>query len=228
MAYARIGARVLGFGLGYTRRVTTRGSVAACVPMGLLLLTTFVACGSTANVSEVYTGLDAPDGKGETRRRNVFFTDSKEIHCIAEVGVGRSNVTLEGKFHQVRAYNFQSNEFFTTDRFLGYVDVKPEPTTDGPLYLDLELRPVGPDGKPKDGLPFEAGSYVCEVMLDGEIAGTANFNVDFPPCPAALIVNGTTCFGFFTGGTDCPKYGLRSDDPAKCQCSETKGWECDE
>ncbi len=204
-----------------------------CLSVAVLAVPVFGACSTTANISDVYTGLDAPDANGDTRRRTVFFTDTKEIHCIAEMGVGRPDVTVETFIHQIRAFDFQANEFFETDRYLGFVEIKPERQggSDGqpskPVYLDFVLGRVDADGQPKDDAPFEAGSYVCEVALDGEIQKTARFNIDFPPCPSAFLVPNGPCFRFFKEGDECPQYGILSDDPAKCTCSALRGWECD-
>ncbi len=200
-----------------------RARLAACFPVALLALTLFSACTTTARVNEVYTALDS-DG---VRRRNVFFTDTIEIHCLAEVGVGRPDVTVETYIHQIRAYNFQTSTFFETDRYLGYVEIKPDVSKDRPAVIDLSLGRVDAEGKPADNAPFTAGSYICEVALDGTIEKTAPFNIDFPPCPPAFLIPGGPCFGFFTEATKCPKYGLLSDDPAECICSPTKGWICD-
>lgn len=192
----------------------------------VLVVLLLVACSTTARISDVYTALDE-DG---FRRRDVFFTDTNEIHCIAEAGIGRPDVTIEGVIHQIRAYDFANNKFFETDRYLGYAELQPkkaEGNASGPTKIDLRLERVGPDGKPKDDAPYVAGSYVCEISLDGEQQGRAAFNIDFPPCPTAIIPNGTRCFGFYPNATECPKFGEKSADPAKCKCQET-GWECAE
>jgi hypothetical protein len=130
--------------------------------------------------------------------------------------------------HQIRAYDFAANRFFETDRYLGYTEFKPGVTKDGPAKIDLALARVGPDGKPKDDEPYTAGSYVCEMLLDGKVEGTAPFNIDFPPCPPAYIVVGGPCYRFYPAGQQCPKYGEKSRDQKQCRCSEAKGWECDE
>lgn len=198
----------------------------ACISVGLFALTAFSACATTANIVEVYTGLDAPDGKGETRRRELFYTDTNEIHCIARAGIGRANATIEGYIHQIRRYNFDTNEFDEVNRYIGFVEIKPEPSKD-PIYIDLKLGRVDADGKPSDDAPFIAGSYVCEVALDGVIERTAPFNIDIAPCPPASLVPGGPCFGFYPHGQNCPKYGERADAIPSCRCDRKEGWQCD-
>src|SRR5688572_11322159 len=74
---------------------------------GLFVLPVVASCTATANITEVYTSIDAT---GE-RRRNVFFTDSKEIHCLAEYGSGRTDVTFEGIIRQLQEYDFERSTF---------------------------------------------------------------------------------------------------------------------
>lgn len=205
--------------------VAHRGPLAARVFASILALTAVSACSTTANVVDLYMGLDAPDSHGETRRRKLFYTDTAEIHCIAQVGVGRPNATLEGYIRQVRAYDFNRNEFFETNRILAYTEENPQPSQE-PVYLDMKLERLGPDGEPSDDAPYLAGSYVCELALDGEVQKSAAFNIDLAPCPPAFIVPETPCFGFHPEGNECPKYGERSTDPATCRCTKS-GWQCD-
>ncbi len=209
----------------YTRGVRPGGFFTASVSLGFVALTTFSACSTTANINEVYTALDS-DG---ARRRSTFFTDTQEIHCIAEGGFGRQDVTVEGFIHQVVAYDFQANKLFGTDRYLGFADIHPQVNRDqkGPTRIDLNLGRVDKNGKESDSAPFVPGSYECQIALDGTIVKTARFNVDFPTCPPAFIIPNGPCFGFFTNKTECPKYGLLSDPKLSCRCTADKGWDCD-
>ena len=195
---------------------------------GALIVTLLVtvaalsSCATTARISDVYTGLD---GQG-ARKRNVFFTDTKEIHCVVEMGIGRSGVTIEALVRQVQAYDFVADRFFDTNRVIGNAENAPTPG-EGIQRVDVTLVPLGPDGVNSDTAPFAVGRFICEASLDGVVEKTAIFNVDFPPCPTSLINSGILCFGFYKNLTVCPRYGATSTDPANCRCSDTKGWECD-
>jgi hypothetical protein len=188
----------------------------------VILLGTAASCTATANVSDVYTALDS-DG---ARQRNIFFTDSKEIHCVAEAGIGRKGVTIESLIRQLQSYDFIADRFFDTDRVLANAEASPSPG-DGIQKFDVKLTPVGPDGVPADGAPFPPGRYVCEVYLDGAITRHALFNIEFPDCPTSTILPTSICYGFYKKGLSCPKYGATSRDPAQCRCSVKNGWECD-
>ena len=192
------------------------------VVTSVVLLAAVVSCTSTARVSDVYTALD---GTG-ARKRNVFFTDTKEIHCVVELGIGRKGATVEALVRELQAYDFVSDKFFATDRVLTNVETAPTPS-DGIQIVDVTLKPRGPDGVETDGLPFPPGHFVCEAYLDGKLEQTAVFNIDFPDCPASMIVPATLCFGFYKQNLECPRYGVSSRDTAKCHCTTLKGWECD-
>jgi hypothetical protein len=181
------------------------------------------SCTSTANVSDVYLSLD---GEG-ARKRNIFFTDSKEIHCIVEMGIGRKGVTIEVLFRQLQSYDFKQNKFFETDRVLASAENSPQPA-DGIQKYDVSLLPSGPNGEQVSGGPYPPGRYQCEARLDGALEQVAIFNIEFPECPTATIKPLSACYGFYRSPFECPKYGLTTRDPAKCRCSATAGWECDE
>jgi hypothetical protein len=190
--------------------------------MTLLMVAAVSSCTTTARISDVYTGLD---GQGD-RKRNVFFTDTKEIHCVVEMGIGRTGVTIEAVVRQVQAYDFNADKYFDTNRVIGNAENSPT-KAEGVQRLDVTLVPLGPDGVNSDTAPFAAGRFECEASLDGELQRTAVFNVDFPPCPTSLIRPGTVCFGFYKNLSVCPRYGATSTDPSNCRCSDVKGWECD-
>lgn len=197
-------------------------SVLLLVLLFVLLPAAVVSCTSTARVSDVYMALD---GAGD-RKRNVFFTDTKEIHCVVELGIGRRGATVETLVRALQGYDFASDKFFATDRVLANVEASPTPS-DGIQTVDVTLKPRGPDGVETDGLPFPPGRFVCEAYLDGKLEQTAVFNIDFPDCPASQIAPGTLCFGFYKQNLECPRYGVTAKDPAKCRCTTLKGWECD-
>jgi hypothetical protein len=181
------------------------------------------ACTSTANVTEVYMSLDEQG----FRRRNVFFTDSKKIVCIAEAGIGRDNVTLEITIRRVQSWD---GERFVDDNIVTNYEEQNPPRTDGrPALFPLVVAPVKitPDGRlvQDDEMAFPAGRYQCEVLLDGKLEGTAIFNVDFPPCPTAFISPGDKCQDFYKEGTTCPIAGREGAPQPTCACEKGK-WAC--
>lgn len=186
-----------------------------------------VAC-TTANVVDVYTALD---GQGD-RKRNVFFTDSKEIHCVAEIGVGRPGVTIEAIIRQRATYDFVNRTYIQNlDRVVASAESSPSRDS-GLQKFDISLEKVVPtatDGSlgasnPAD-IPYEAGGYVCEVYLDGNLEGSAEFIIAFPDCPTSRITPKTICIGFYEPSKTCPAYGVSSTEQATCTCEAT-GWRC--
>jgi hypothetical protein len=197
----------------------------AAATLGALVTSALPACTETANVSDVWLSLD-PDG---ARRRKVFFTDSASITCVAEVGVGRKDVTFEILIRRVRRSPFGSDEFEPSNEVVLAKEFHPDVTTGKPAIIGLTLKPttVDQDGKlqENDEAPFAAGSYVCEVYVDGDKQKQAAFNVDYAPCPTIVIQPNTLCIGFYTTGTECPASGATGDPEPTCTCSD-KGWEC--
>jgi hypothetical protein len=191
-----------------------------CV-VAFALTATLSACTTTANITDVRMSLDAEGN----RIRNVFFTDSKDIYCIASGAFGRQGATVETLIRQLAQYDFDRREYYEVDAVAAYADDSPPPNKDS-VTISVALRPLGPDGRPDAELPFPVGRYQCEMLLDGELKGVSIFNVDFPPCPTARLVAHTRCFGFYEEGKVCPYYGESSRDPRSCTCSQIGGWEC--
>ena len=197
----------------------------AAAALGSLLASALPACTATANVSDVWMSLDE-DG---SRRRSVFFTDTQAITCVAQVGVGRKDVTLEMLIRQVRAAPFATDQFEEVNVVVVARDFHPDVTKETPALVSLTMVPTSLDeeGRLKEDqeAPFNPGSYICEVMLDGEKQQQVAFNIDYPPCPTAFIQHGTPCAGFYTLDEVCPASGASGEPEPTCTCEE-KGWNC--
>jgi len=196
--------------------------IGALVVTSFLLLGAVSSCGTTARISDVYMALD---GQGD-RKRNVFVTDSKEIHCIIEMGIGRKGTTVAALIRQVQAYDFQADKFFDTNHVFANAENSPQPA-DGVQILDITLKVLDATGQPQDGAPFPPGRFVCEASLDGVLEKTATFNIDFPDCPTSTIIGGTVCGGFYKNLTVCPRFGASTLGPPNCTCDDVKGWQCE-
>lgn len=176
------------------------------------------ACSRTAGVSEVYTALD---GAG-VRRRDRFTTDSKGVFCVVEYVVSRPGATLEVLVRQRALPNGAD-----TNRVFVAVEESPSPSESSQRAAVALTALDESTGKPaQDGAPIPPGSFRCEVRLDGELAGLADFRVDYADCPAALIADGTACQGFFEKDKSCPKFGASSSDKTSCTCTGG-AWVCD-
>lgn len=164
-----------------------------------------------------------------SRRRGVFFTDSISINCIAEVGVGRKDVTVEILIRQIAVAPLGSEDFETINAVVAATDFHPAVTQERPALLTLTMKPssLDQDGRVKedDQAPYTAGSYICEVYLDGEKTKTVNFNIDYAPCPTKVIQHGTPCLGFYPSSRECPANGATGQPDPTCFC-EDKGWNC--
>jgi hypothetical protein len=201
------------------RPARTRG--VALVSLALALVASVSSCATTARIDDVYLALDA---NGD-RKRVLYFTDTKEIHCVVEMGIGRPGTTIESLVRQLQAYDFQKDTFFETDRVIANAESSPQPGQ-GLQKLDVTLKPFGPNGEDAPGSPFPVGRFQCEAYLDGKLEQVAVFNIDFPPCPQAAIKPDSPCDGFYKKNIECPKYGVTSRDPLTCACKVVTGWEC--
>ncbi|MBX3206895.1 MAG: hypothetical protein KF764_17625 [Labilithrix sp.] len=197
----------------------------AAALLGTLVTSALPACSATANVGDVWMSLDE-DG---ARRRSVFFTDSSGITCVAEVGVGRPDVTVEILIRQIRGAPLGTDDFEPIDVVVVATDIRPTITKDRPATVSLTLIPTSLDeeGRLKEDqeAPFSPGSYICEVMLDGVLQKSVAFNVDYPPCPTTVILESRPCLGFYMLDRECPASGATGQAEPTCTC-EAKGWNC--
>ncbi len=197
-----------------------RGFLRALPACSVLAVFLLPACSDTAHIDEIVTSLDSEG----IRKRNVFFTDSKEAFCIVKGAIGRPGVTLEIYVRQLRAYNVNTRVEFPTNRVLAYAEMSPA-ASQKELALAIPVPRAEVETSSEEP-PFEFGRYQCEAWLDGNRDAIAAFNIDFPPCPPAIIEPGTLCYGFYKEDSACPRYGETSDDPATCRCTRAAGWEC--
>ncbi len=197
---------------------------AGFVALALLGLALSPACiTKTANVTDVFTALE---GGRDARRRNVFFTDTQEIHCVVEVGNGRDDVTLDILLRQVQRF-FPEGKLQDTDAVVSSLELK-LPHNDGPQYPDVHYTVADQNGQAIAGAPYPVGRYVCEAYLDGNLAGTATFNVEFPDtCPSQFITTGSPCVEFYEDKRQCPVGGASAPETPACTCDYSKaGWQC--
>lgn len=191
-------------------------------------LAAVLASCSTANISDVYTADDA-DGN---YKRTTFYTDSNEVHCVIEAGIGRTDATIDVLVRQLQGYDYLKNVFFTTNRVIANIEAQPQPA-DGIQKIDMQLDPLPPDGSSTSttgDIPFPIGHFQCEAYLDGDLQRTAVFNINFPPaCPDSFITPSSICFGFYPLSQVCKRYGNTSDpNQGNCTCTADQGWMCDQ
>lgn len=195
---------------------------ATAIVLASLAVPVLSACTSTGNVVDIRMALD----ENGWRERNQFFTDSEKIYCVGKLGIGRPSAIVEMKIREYQRYDFLANKFIDTDGVAAVEEMKPDRSKE-PIDLSLELTPRGPtDGESGGAVPFNPGRYECEVYLDGELQGTAPFNILFPPCPEFSIAPETRCYGFYRAGDTCPRYGQSSTNPKICKCTAEEGWAC--
>lgn len=174
----------------------------------LLLCLTLAGC-KTAGFKETFMALD---GTGN-RRREHFFVDTEEIHCIGKMASGVSDVTVTGVLRAQQLWDSRARQMRKVDAFLATEEVAPGAGKD--IIVGFKMKP------PTEGSPYQAGEYTCELSIDGELEATVPFDIAFPECPAAPVVAGGLCEGFVLPGSRCP-----NTIKAECVCAESGNWEC--
>lgn len=178
-----------------------------CCCVALLALS---SCRS-AGIKRAYMSLDS-DG---SRKRDVFFTDTENIFCVAEIANGRKDLTVGGAWRSTSFYSPIDGTPRQANAVLGIGEEAPGAGEDVKVFFRLELP---------DDTPYPAGTFVCDLSLDGEVEESLDFEIRFPACPAAPLVSGLVCRDFVVDGSTCP--GALSG--TTCTCTDSGIWECNQ
>jgi hypothetical protein len=177
--------------------------------VALVLLVCALGGCDTAGFRDAYMSLDA-EGKRERER---FFTDTEAIYCIGKMASGVDDVTVTASVRAQQLYDPRDGSAIEVDFQVGAKDIAPGAGEDITVGFLLERE--------NDDAPYDAGKFVCELAIDGEVRERLPFEVAFPDCPEAPIITGTACAGFVLDGTRCPNpFGQ------PCLCSGERGWQC--
>jgi hypothetical protein len=182
-------------------RAIARGSM-------LLMCLTLAGC-KTAGFKETFMALD---GAGN-RRREHFFVDTEEIHCVGTMASGVNDVTVTGVLRAHQLWDPEAREMRKVDAFLATGELAPGAGKD--LLIAFKMEPQ------TEGGPYRAGQYSCELSIDGELEASVPFDIAFPECPAAPVAHGALCEGFVLPGSRCP-----TAFKTECVCAESGNWEC--
>jgi len=166
------------------------------------------AC-DTAGFKRSYMALD---GEGD-RRREVFFTDTEGIFCVAELASGVADVTVRADFEQRTLFSPADGSILRLQRFVGSAELAPGVGED--LVAAFELQRSTADE------PYVAGEYACLLYLNGKLESELTFEIHYPACPVAPVEAGVRCAGFVIEGSVCA--GLVGED---CICAGGGSWEC--
>jgi len=176
-----------------------------CTGLFVLLAT---AC-DTSGFSDAYLALDS-SGK---RHRDYFYTDTEAIYCIGKLASGVDDLTVSVTIRAEEIDDPKTGAAQRVDYYLGTEDVAPGAGKD--LVVSFKLE------KEEEDEPYPAGKFVCELSLDGELAERVPFEIRFPNCPEAPIVDGMLCGGFVLEGARCD--GAFS---MPCTCGSDGVWQC--
>jgi hypothetical protein len=160
-----------------------------------LLLALFVALTSVACDSAGFKrGYMALDSEGE-RERDVFYTDSEGIFCVVEMASGREDVTVKAELHAQAFYVPPDGHAEEASVFIAAEEEAPGAGEE--LTVSFEWVRDADE-------PYPAGVYECRLFLEDELEETLPFEVRYPECPVAPVVNGLSCDGFVLPNARCP------------------------
>jgi hypothetical protein len=172
----------------------------------LLLLT--AGC-DTAGFSDAFMALDSSGN----RKREHFFTDTESIFCIGKLASGVNDLTVTGTLRAEQLYDLRDGSPRNVNFYLGRDEEAPGAGTD--IIVSYEMLHPDPDS------PYPAGRFVCELSLDGKVEERVPFEINYPACPDAPIVDGGICAGFVLAGARCA--GALDND---CVCESDGTWSC--
>lgn len=177
--------------------------------VALPLLCLAVSSCNTAGFKEAFMSLDSSGN----RRREHFFTDTEEIHCIGKMASGRKDVTVEGVLTAQQLWDPRVESFRDVDAYVTSEEIAPGAGKD--IVVDFHFK------RKNDEDPYLPGKYTCELSIDGEVEEVVPFDIAFPECPTAPIHPGDRCAGFVLPRSVCPGAVKQP-----CKCGESGAWEC--
>jgi hypothetical protein len=175
-----------------------------------------VGCSAASQVRQVYMALD---GTG-VRPRDTFYTDSSAIYCDVVYSGRSTDSTVEAEFLQTQGeanlYEGTGNLIATSRLWTAGEQV---PATGNSTVSFNITPPTAVDGGAT--LPFPVGHWQCIVSVNGEKAGTADFDVKYPTpdCPADNVASaGASCTAYMMNAT-CPSASNSAGSATACTCS---------
>jgi hypothetical protein len=175
----------------------------------LLALVALSSCRS-AGIKRAYMSLDS-DGK---RKRDFFFTDTETMFCVAEIASGREDLSVGGVWRATSFYSPVDGSQEPRNAVLALDEEAPGAGEDVRVFFELTMK--------ENDVPYPAGTFVCDLSLDGEVEESLDFEIRFPACPAAPLFSGFVCKDFVVDGSVCPGATAGTN----CTCAETGLWEC--
>ena len=177
----------------------------------LAVLCSIAAGCNTAAIKHSYMSLDQ-DG---SRKRSMFYTDTENIFCVGEMAIGRKDVSINAAIRSTALAPPPSGTLVPLASTLAVKDVTPAATGSDVVVAFQLLKADSKD-------PWPAGSFVCDLAIDGELTDSVPFQIAYPDCPLMPPQGGDSCAGFFLPGSKC--VGALSAET--CLCTEEGIWQC--
>ena len=161
---------------------------------------TTASCSAASEVKAVYMALDS---NGD-RVRNKFYTDTNTIVCNIDWVGNSADTTIDVVIKQ-------------TSPAQAILAAGEQPGTEGEATFSFSWTMQSATGG--GTAPFPVGTFECDVTVNGEKAGAAQFTIIYPEngCPAeGAATPGASCAGWVAPGATCPSAANLAQT---CTCS---------
>jgi hypothetical protein len=176
----------------------------------------FASSCRTAGFKRVFTALD---DRGD-RKRTVFFTDTTAIFCVGELVSGRADVTVGSTIRATQLYDPVTDSLMPAQGVAWIGEAAPGTATDTFVSFSL-VKAQSSSGTDETGIPYQVGTYTCDLSIDGQNEDSVDFAIEFPACPVLPPSPGEPCAQWVRQGSICDgALGL------SCICAASGTWSC--
>jgi hypothetical protein len=198
-------------------------------PIAVISICALCAC-ATAGVQTAFMALDT---QGD-RQRTEFYTDTQAIFCDVQYSSGRTDLTIDTTIRSTQLWSNTLQALVPLSSVQAVGETAGQQGVGSIASFQWQLSPpsddagIDEDAEGAGGVgggvtqqpPYPVGDFVCDIMLDGQLAASVPFTIRFPTCPVAPAVGGVTCAGWVQEGSHCP-------DSVGTTCTCTSGsWQC--
>jgi hypothetical protein len=171
-----------------------------------------------AGLTDAYMALDS----GGMLQRTLFYTDTATIYCVGKLDSGVADVSVSAVVRASSLYVSDRDAFVPVDEIVAVSDADQTPGM-GQSVVAFQLnKAVSDPSIDSSDVPFNPGTYVCDLYVNGDLDRSVPFAIDFPACPVAPPVDGGPCAGWVRPSSTCA--GAQAG--VECTCGSKGTWSC--
>ena len=159
---------------------------------------------------------------GGMLQRTVFYTDTATIYCVGKLDSGVADVSVSSTVRASSLYVSDRDAYVPVDEIVAVSSADQTPGM-GQSIVAFQLDKAVPDPSVDPStVPFNPGTYVCDLYVNGDLDRSIPFTIAFPDCPVAPPGDGGPCAGWVRPGSRCP--GAQAG--VECTCASSGSWSC--